>query len=314
MQGVYEYGDGIAAVDTQLVRPIQTAVHLIVENGRAGIVDVPSEHCVPRLIEALAGRGIAPEQVDFVFLTHVHMDHAGGAGQMMARCPNARLAVHPRGARHMIDPARLVQATVDIYGAEKARRLYGAQMPVPAERVVETPDGTVLELAGRAIRFLETPGHARHHVVLHDQGSGGVFAGDTFGLSYRELDRDGRQFAFPSTTPSQFDPEALHASIERIVACRPGAVYVAHFGRVGDVPRLAADLHRIIDAHVALARRERDAGAGRPARLAQGVRQLVLDEARRQHWSLDEEGLTRVFELDIELNAQGLDTWLGAGG
>src|SRR5512146_3128313 len=113
MQGVYDYGRGISAVDTLFERERLNAVHIMVERGRAAIIDTGTAHGVGRVLEALAEKGVAPEQVDYVILTHVHLDHAGGAGQLMARCPNAVLTVHPRGARHMIDPGRLLAATVE---------------------------------------------------------------------------------------------------------------------------------------------------------------------------------------------------------
>ena len=312
IEGVYDYGEGISAVDALCERERLNAVHIVVEGGRAAIVDTASAHAAPRVLEALAAKGIAPEQVDYVILTHVHLDHAGGAGQLMAQCPNARLTVHPRGARHVIDPGRLLSATVEIYGAQAARRLYGEVLPVAAERVIETPEGTSLSLAGRELRFLDAPGHARHHVVVHDGGTGHVFAGDTFGLSYRELDRDGKQFSFPSTSPVQFDPPALHRSIDRMLGLSPRAVYVTHFGQVREPQRLGADLHRLIDAHAALAQAKRAPGTERHARLREGITKIVLAEARRQGWRLTERELKQVFAFDIELNAQGLACWLDA--
>ncbi len=312
MDGVHDYGCGISAVDSRLVRDTQTAVHIIVEGGRAAIVDTATADCVPRVLEALAGKGIAPGQVDFVILTHVHLDHAGGAGRLMQCCPNAKLTVHPRGARHMIDPSRLMAATVDIYGADAAWRMYGEVVPIPEHRVIETGEGTFVSLAGRELSFLDAPGHARHHVVVRDSRSGRLFAGDTFGLSYRELDLGNRQFSFPTTSPSQFDPPALHASIDRMLSLGPEAIYVTHFGELRDLGRLAADLHRLIDAHVDLALEMQGAGPERLAKLERGVEKIVLAEALRQGWRLSEAELMRVFSLDIELNAQGLAAWLDA--
>jgi glyoxylase-like metal-dependent hydrolase (beta-lactamase superfamily II) len=246
----------------------------------------------------------------------VHLDHAGGAGQLMAHCPNATLTVHPRGARHVIDPGRLLAATVRIYGEETTRRVYGEVLPVPAERVLETPEGARISLAGRELQFLDAPGHARHHVVVRDAGTGHIFAGDTFGLSYRELDRGGRQFVFPTTSPSQFDPPALGRSIGRMLALAPEAIYVTHFGQVRDAVRLGADLRRLIEAHVALAERWRDAGAQRNALLRKGIAELLREESRRQGWTLADAELMRVFAIDVDLNAQGLEAWLDstAGG
>jgi hydroxyacylglutathione hydrolase len=313
MEGVYDYGNGVSAVDSLLVRPRQTAVHIVVEQGRAAVIDTATAHCAPRVLEALAAKGVGAGQVDYVILTHVHLDHAGGASRLMELCTNARLTVHPRGARHMIDPGRLMAATVDIYGADAAERMYGRVLPIPRERVIETPEGATVSLAGREFAFYDTPGHARHHVVVRDGRTGHLFAGDTFGLSYRELDLGSRQFAFPTTSPSQFDPPVLHASMERMLALAPEAVYVTHFGRLADVPRLASDLHRLIDSHVELALSARDAGARRHAVLVAGVRELLVAEALRQDWTLSERELLEVFALDIELNAQGLAAWLATG-
>lgn len=308
--GFYDYGEGITALDALYERPRLNAIHLLVEKGRAAIIDTGTAHAVPRVLRLLREKGVPPERVDYVVLTHVHLDHAGGAGELMAQCPNAVLTVHPRGARHMIDPSRLMGATLEIYGAEATERIYGRVPPVARERVLETPEGAVIVLAGRELAFMDAPGHARHHVIVRDARTGHVFAGDTFGLSYRELDCGGRQFSFPTTSPSQFDPPALHRSIERIVSLGPQAVYVTHFGRLRDVARLAADLHRLIDAHAALALENARSGSARHARLARGIEQIVLSEARRQGWKLPEKDVLEVFKFDIELNAQGLEAWL----
>ena len=309
-QDVFDYGEGISAIDSVYDRRMQTAIHLVLEEGRAALVDTGTANAVPYVLKALETKGIAPEQVDYVLLTHVHLDHAGGAGQLMARFPNARLSVHPRGARHMIDPSRLVEATVAIYGAEAMRRTYGEVLPVPKERVIETPDGARLALAGRELLFLDAPGHARHHVVIRDSRTGHFFAGDNFGLSYRELDRDGRPSVFPTSSPSQFDPPMLHRTIERMLSYGPRALYLAHFGRLAAPADLAPDLHRLIDAHAALGERHRNAGTERKRLLTEGVRALVLEEKERQGWRLPSEKLLEVFALDIELNAQGLEAWL----
>jgi len=316
MRGLYPYGHGISAVDALYERERLNAVHLVVERGRAAIIDSGTAHGVPSVLAALEFLGVAPREVDYVVLTHVHLDHAGGAGQLMARCPNARLTVHPRGARHVIDPGRLLAATVEIYGQETTRRVYGEVLPVPEGRVLETPEGARISLAGRELQFFDAPGHARHHVVVRDAPTGHFFAGDTFGLSYRELDRDGRQFAFPTTSPSQFDPPALKRSIGRMLALEPQAIYVTHFGQVRDPVRLGADLRRLIDAHVALAERCRGAGAQRNALLRKGIAELLREESRRQGWTLADEELMRVFAIDVDLNAQGLEAWLdsAAGG
>jgi hydroxyacylglutathione hydrolase len=188
--------------------------------------------------------------------------------------------------------------------------VYGEILPVAEERIVVVEEGAVIELGDRRFGFIDTPGHARHHVCVHDSRSNHVFAGDTFGLAYRELEVDGRRSVFPTTSPVQFDPQALHRSVDRIRALAPAAVYVTHFGQVRDVERLAADMHRLIDAHVAVAHARRDGGGERHERLKRAIAGIVLAEAERQRWPLDRVRVLELFALDIELNAQGLAIWL----
>lgn len=310
MPRVTDYEFGISAIDSGYQRPQLDAIHLIVEGDRAAIVDTGVNSSVPVVLQALRDKGLHPRQVDYVILTHIHLDHAGGAGLLLAQLPAAKLTVHPRGARHIIDPGKLIASTLAVYGADAMERIFGRIEPVPRARVIETPHGSSLELNGRELVFYDTPGHARHHVCVLDTKSGHLFAGDTFGLSYRELDCDGRQFIFPTSSPTQFDPVAEHCSLELIRGLNPGAVYVTHYGQVRDIARLADDMHRLVDAHAELARRERAAGPARHARLMAGVTEIVLGEARRYGWRLPRDEVLDVFAGDIELNAQGLAIWL----
>lgn len=313
MEHITDYGNGIYAIDSGFIRPCFDAVHVVVERGRAAIIDTAVNASVPRVLDALAALGLGPHAVDFVCLTHVHLDHAGGAGQLMARLPVARLTVHPRGLRHMADPSRLIAGTVGVYGAAYTRRMYGEIIAVAGDRLVATPDGAAVSLAGRELAFIDTPGHARHHVCIRDGLTGCLFTGDTFGLSYREMDVGTRRSIFPTTTPVQFDPAALHASVARLAALDPAAVFLTHYSEVRDVARLAGDVHRLIDAHAELGLREKDAD-DRQARLREGVAQIVRDEAARQGWRLDDDGLKQVFGGDVRLNAAGIDAWLTGGG
>ena len=313
MPHVTDYGDGISAIDAEFLRPHATSIHLIIEKGRAAVVDTGSNHAVPVVLEALAQKGLAPGDVDYVVLTHVHLDHAGGAGLLLSRLPNARLTVHPRGARHIADPRRLIEGTIAVYGEQAARRLYGDIVPVPAARIIETPHEARVSLSGREFRFIDTPGHARHCVCIVDGRTGHIFAGDTFGLSYRELDVDGKCFIFPTTSPVQFDAPTLHRSIDMLASCEPGAIYVTHYSQVRDIPRLVHDLHRLLHGHERLGLEAKDLGLrgkARYERLREGITTLAIEESRRQGWTLAEDRLLEVLAVDIELNAQGLGDWL----
>lgn len=301
---------GIYAYDAHFLRPGLAAVHLVVERGRVAVVDAASNACLPRALAALRALDLSPDQVDYVFLTHVHLDHAGGAGAMMRAFPEARLVVHPRGARHMADPGPLLAAVRAVYGAEEADRLYGEPLPVPADRIVAAGDGHALDLGGRALICLDTPGHARHHLSLLDTRGGGIFAGEAFGISLRELDVAGRPSIWPAVAPTQFDPAAARASVARILSLRPPVLYLAHFGRIGDAPRLGGDLLRLLDAQVALAERERDAGPARGARLLAGLRAQADAEAARQGWRPAAGPLHAPLDGFLELAVQALDGWL----
>jgi glyoxylase-like metal-dependent hydrolase (beta-lactamase superfamily II) len=310
MPQLIDYAHGISAIDSGYHRPMLDAIHLLVEGDRAAIIDTGTNYSVPLVLAAMRQKGLAPEQVDYVILTHIHLDHAGGAGLFMRTFPNAMLTVHPRGARHMADPGKLVAGTVDVYGAEATRRMYGDILPVPTERILETPHASTIHLAGRELQFLDTPGHARHHVAIRDTRSGHIFAGDVFGLSYREMDQGGRQFIVPTSSPVQFDPAPYHRSVDLILKLKPEAVYVTHYSQIRDIQAKGAVLHRLIDAHAELGLREKDAGPERSARLREGVKRIFLEEARRWGSSLPDERILDIYSNDLELNAQGLGFWL----
>lgn len=305
-------GHGVYLIDTLYIRPGLAASHLVVDDGRAAFVDTGPAPAAPRLLAALDELGIAREQVDYLFITHVHLDHAGGAGVFMQRCPNATLTVHPRGARHMADPSKLVAGTVGVYGEEKTREIYGEVVPVPAARILETPDGAAIRLNGRELSFHETFGHARHHVAIRDARSGHVFGGDTFGLSYPELDWQGRKFAFATSSPVQFEPAPYHGSIDRIAGLARGAVYVTHYGQVRDLDARAATLHRQVDALAALALAVKDEGPRRRELLWAGVKDLLLDEVERYGAPFTEHQVMAAYGQDVDLNADGLIAWLDA--
>ncbi|HET9033917.1 MAG TPA: MBL fold metallo-hydrolase [Dokdonella sp.] len=307
-----DFEHGITAIDTGFHRPAFDASHLLIERNRAAFIDVGTNYSIPALLAELDLKGVAREAVDYVIVTHVHLDHAGGAGEIIRQLPNAKLAVHPRGAPHMINPARLVASASSVYGAEEVKRTYGDLVPVPAERVVEIRDGAVIDLAGRPLRCLDTPGHARHHFSVWDERSRSFFPGDTFGLSYREFDTDKGAFILPTTTPVQFDPVALKGSIARMLLFKPDAMFLTHYSRVTDVERLGRDLFEQIDAMVAIA--ESSAGqAERHEFIKEKLAELYFERATAHGCRMTRERMAELLSSDIELNAQGLEIWLDHG-
>ena len=307
---------GITAVDTDYVRPLLDASHLLEARGRAAFVDTGTNDSVPLLLDALARRQIDVGDVDYVFLTHVHLDHAGGAGKLMQALPNATAVLHPRGARHMIDPQKLIAGSIAVYGEAAFREMYGELVPIPESRVTIAGDGQEFHLADRPLEAFFTEGHARHHYCLHDPLSSGVFTGDSFGISYRELDTAAGEFIYPTTTPVHFDPPEAHKAIDRILGFSPQRLYLTHYSQVTDVERLAADMHRRIDDFVDLARRHANDNE-RTARLHEALYTYLLDAARAHGVRASDEALRGIVRMDVELNTMGLEFWLdhspGAG-
>jgi glyoxylase-like metal-dependent hydrolase (beta-lactamase superfamily II) len=301
--------DGITAVDTEYIRPGLAAAHIFQHGGGAAFVDVGTNYSVPHLLAALQELAIAPADVDYVFITHVHLDHAGGAGRLLQSLPAAQLVVHPRGAPHLIDPAKLIAASKVVYGEELYRQLYGELVPVAAERVITTADGQHFELRGRPLQVLHTPGHALHHYCLVDLEHHNLFTGDTFGLSYRELDTAQGAFGVPTTTPSQFDPAQLVASIDRLMATEPRAAYLMHYSRVTGLPAIAASLKAQIPELAAMAVRHADA-ADPYAAIYADMRALWIRLAARHGLAEPAASVDEYLSKDLDLNTQGLISWL----
>ncbi len=306
-----EVAPGVTLVDTGYVGPGVAAAWIVKGPASAAVVETGTALSVPRVLEGLAAAGVAPGDVSHVLVTHVHLDHAAGAGALLERLPRARLVVHPRGARHMIDPSKLLAGAADVYGGMDAiRRLYGDVRPAPADRVIEAPEGTTVDLGGRVLTMLDTPGHAKHHYVVHDPATRGFFTGDTFGISYREFDGAAGPFMYPSTTPVQFDPPALRASVERMLAARPERMYLTHFGMIeGRIPEAARALLEAVDGHVAVAEAA-PAGPGREAAIREGLAAQLLRLLDRHGWKGTREEALRAFDADLNLNSQGLEVWL----
>ncbi len=306
---ILRHPHGIAAVDTEYLHPGHAAAHIIVDGGRAAFVDVGTNHSVPYLLAALEALSIPRGAVDYLLLTHVHLDHAGGAGALLAHLPNARAFVHPRGAAHLIDPAKLIAGSKVVYGEERYAQLYGELVPLPAARVHEVADGEQVTLGARTLELIHTPGHALHHYAVVDAAHSSIFPGDTFGVSYRALDTARGAFVTPATTPTQFDPQQLIDSIDRMLNYRPESMYLMHFSRVTDVPRLGESMKSQVGALADIARahaRDADPAAGIRADMLRLWTQLA-----RAHGVADSEArVLEVLGVDLDLNTQGLVAWL----
>ncbi len=302
-------GQGIYAIDTGFQRPRFDAAYLLVEDGRAAFIDTGTNHAVPRLLAALDALQLPRSAVDWVIPTHVHLDHAGGAGLLMQSLPEARLLVHPRGLRHMIDPSALYQGAMALYGEAEMQRSYGQLQAIEASRALVSTDSMTVMLSDRPLLLIDTPGHARHHHCIWDARSRGWFSGDTFGLSYGEFKSDNGALIMPISTPTQFDPAALHASVQRMLSYAPQAMYLTHYGRVDRPEELAISLLDQVDQMVALGLQLRHSD-DRLNRLKQGLQRMSLQLVQAHGCKLPVERQLELLAFDIELNAVGLGIWL----
>lgn len=309
MADYQKLGHDIVCIDTAQHRPRLAAAYLLRGADEYAFIECGTGHSLSRLLGTLEALGVGREQVAYVMPTHVHLDHAGGAGVLMRALPRARLVAHPRAARHLIDPRKLIEGAAAVYGTENMQRLYGEIAPVAEDRVLIAEDGFELRLGDRPLRFLDAPGHARHHYAIWDERSRGFFTGDVFGISYRDFDGGERPFLLPTTTPVQFEPEAWNATLDRLLALRPQAMYLTHYGRVTDVATLARDLRRGLAAYVAIAR-DLASAPDRHARLVEALMRHHLAELAVLDSPVSEARARQLLAMDMELNAQGLEVWL----
>jgi len=305
-----DHAGGITTIDTNFTRPQHTASHLLVENNHAAFIDVGVNASVPQLLAALHAKNIPLENVDYVIVTHIHLDHAGSAGKLMQLLPNAQLVVHPRGARHMIDPSALVAGATAVYGEAVFKKCYGEILPVAPARVIEAGADFVLNFQGRMLLFLNTPGHAKHHFCVFDERTQSFFTGDTFGLSYREFDSPQGSFLFATTTPVQFEPDAWHQSIQQLLSYQPKTMYLAHYGAVSEVNKLADKLHESIDKMVLLMKQVANHQREHWHQLlCEGIMSTCLEELQQLGCSVPVETCRTLLIGDVELNAQGVIFW-----
>ncbi|MBK9361113.1 MAG: MBL fold metallo-hydrolase [Rubrivivax sp.] len=304
-----DLGGGVHAIDTAFLRDRFDAAYLIVRGGRAAFVDTGTNFALPRLLGALDALGLARGAVDWVIPTHVHLDHAGGVGALMRELPGAQVLVHPRGARHLIDPSALYEGALAVYGAEEMARSYGELIAVPAGRVQSSADGMTVDLGGSPLRLVDTPGHARHHHCIWDAATRGWFTGDTFGISYPEFTSERGRWIFPTSTPVQFEPEVLRASVQRLLAADPACMYLTHYSRVDEVDRLAAMQLGLLDRMVKLGH-SLQAAPDRHRRLKDGLLSIYRQSLAEHRCPIAPATVAELLAVDLELNAQGIGVWL----
>ena len=298
---------GISVIDSGYFSSDFAAIYIIKHNNKVAIIETGTTFSVSNVQKALKQDGLSFRDVVYIIPTHVHLDHAGGAGELMKQCQNASLIVHPRGARHMIDPTKLIAGAMAVYGEQKFKKLYGEIIPIEASRVIEADDNFILDFDGRELKFIDTPGHARHHFCIWDKQTESMFTGDTFGISYRDLDYNDEVYIFPSTSPVQFDPEELIKSIHKIMEYNPQRVCLTHFAAIRPTQKVVEQLINGINFVSNLAKKY---ATKDEAKLV--IHNEMMDyflEGIEKSGFKDLDFCRKRLELDVKINTLGLIHW-----
>ena len=305
-------GHGIVCIDSGYVDNEYAAIYLIQEGDDVAIIETGTFHTIPNVLDVLSELDIKHSQIKYVIPTHIHLDHAGGASGMMALFDQARLIIHPRGARHMIDPSRLVAGSEAVYGEETFKRLYGEIKPIDEKRVDIANDLDVFALGNRELVFIDTPGHAKHHFCIYDAQSKGIFTGDTFGLSYPPL-KNRAHGLIPTSSPVDFDPEAMLNSVDRLLDYAPEHMYLTHFGQIDHPQDKIADFKQWINDYLAFCQRINPVDKATTQTLERALRDMTVKKLGATA-GCNEVELLALLGTDIRLNAQGLAIWWQAQG
>ncbi|MGJ7923137.1 MBL fold metallo-hydrolase [Neobacillus sp. LXY-4] len=207
----------------------RTGTYVLVEEELT-IIETSASPSIPYLLQGLKDLQLAPEDIKYIIVTHIHLDHAGGAGLLLQHCPNATVVVHPKGARHLADPSRLIAGAQAVYG-EKFSELFDPILPIPTDRLIVMNDQDQLKIGPNcSLTFFDSPGHANHHFSIYYPSGNGIFTGDTAGVFYPQLKRDGVELYLPSTSPNQFDPEKMRESLLKFEEMNLDRIYFGHYG------------------------------------------------------------------------------------
>ncbi|MFB5649380.1 MBL fold metallo-hydrolase [Leptospira wolffii] len=300
--------DQVRVIDCNYVEPGLACAYLVIDGDRAIFVENNTNSAVPLLLEALREEDISRDAVDYIIITHVHLDHAGGTGNLAKACPNAKILAHPKAAPHIIDPARLIRSSIQVYGEKEYYELYGEILPVPESRVRTMQDGEEIHWGKRTLKFLHTKGHANHHFCIYDSLTNGIFTGDTFGLGYGIFRKGKDSLLYPSTTPTDFDPDEALSSVDKILATGADKAYLTHFGAWEDMQGGAAQMREGLSAMKRIwisAEKTGFSGEVLVSFCENRIRSYLEDQIHKKNLSYGEKE-RRFIGFDSQINAQGI--------
>ncbi|MFP6585068.1 MAG: MBL fold metallo-hydrolase, partial [Candidatus Hydrogenedentota bacterium] len=284
------------------------AAYLVKDGDEAAFVDNITRFSTPYLMKTLDKQRLSPEQVRYIIVTHVHLDHSGGTAELLKHCPNATILCHPKAAPHIVDPTKLIAGAKDVYGDE-FDEIYGEIEPVDETRVTIMQDEESAELGNRSLTFYDTTGHARHHHSILDSHTNMMYSGDAFGLCYQTLQHGDRQYMNYVCAPPTFEPQAAIESVEKILATNPDHIGVTHFGMVHDIEQGAEQVIRSIRDFEALAKEASETpfeGVTLLDYCTNGCLNIIQDELRWSGLDPQDEQTMKWATNELNVTAQGV--------
>jgi glyoxylase-like metal-dependent hydrolase (beta-lactamase superfamily II) len=297
--------------DFDLNMPERTGTYVLTED-KVTLIETSASPSIPYILEGLQTLGVSPADIAYIIVTHIHLDHAGGAGLMLEHCPNAKVIVHPKGARHLADPSRLIMGAKAVYG-DKFSQLFDPIVEIPEERLIIKRDGDTLKISEKlTLEFLDTPGHANHHFSIYHPLTNGIFSGDTAGIFYPQLYREGIEFYLPTTSPNQFDPEKMLESINRFKDLEIERIYFGHYGMSENPSEAFKQVESWLEVFIEEAQQvvlEEKI----PEKQSEQITQKLYDKIKSHLTQLglsDKHPIYELLYLDVNVSAMGLAHYL----
>ncbi len=280
----------------------------VIQDEQLTIVETSASPSVPYILKGFQDLGLDPHDVKYIIVTHIHLDHAGGAGLLLQHCPQAKVVVHPKGARHLSNPERLIMGARAVYG-DQFEKLFDPILPIPEDRILIKEDQETLSIGPHCdLLFLDTPGHANHHFSIYDPVSQGIFTGDTIGVYYHQLRDQEITFCLPSTSPNQFNPEAMLRSLDRIQELQVERIYFGHYGMNTEVESIYQQIKVWLSQFVGTAEQVVLEG-GDHVEVSSRLMRQIRDHLAEKNVSR-EHPVYNIIQLDIDICSMGLVDYL----
>ncbi|MED4532878.1 MBL fold metallo-hydrolase [Metabacillus fastidiosus] len=310
MANIHKIDERLTIIDSMDLRKKNRTSTYILQDGKIALFEPSASPSIPYIIEGLRELNIPLEKIDYIIVTHIHLDHAGGAGLLLEKCPNAKLVVHSKGARHMINPERLIASAKSVYG-DDFDRLFDPIVAVPEDRVIIMNDKETLQMSEKCtLTFYNSPGHANHHFSIHDSVTGGIFTGDTVGIFYSQLLEKGLELYLPATSPNQFNPDAMLASAKLFEDLGAKKIYFSHFGVSEHPQKVFTELRKWVPAFIeagknGVRKADNNSFESLTEAVVKELDNIIFSYLQEQNIYLDDE-ITEIIKLDIFVSSQGI--------